>query len=419
MGVYLGYPLPDEAPVPTPNPGNVFTGAQPQQQQPGGFAGFLQSPGFGNILQAMGASLMSSPRNAPLSNFGQFLPQFQRQSMMERQERQQLAQSEQERAALEQALIASGIDPAQARALSANPQAAKLQLDVAENRRQREQASAIQNSTVNWLMQRHGLSDEEAMLVAQNKEAMNNYLKPAEAAKPTDDMRELEAINQQRLAAGLAPYRLDEWITASKKSGATTVNVGGEMPDGNLRKKLDEKTGELWSTYQEQGATSAAASQDMAALDELIKVAPQGPLTGRAAEMFPGFSSAGDAFQSIVKRLAPTLRAPGSGSTSDIEYDGMLRSLPALRNTPEANAMISELMKAKAAINIERSRIVDAYGRGEIDVSQARTMIADLDKRSILTPRMRQVLNQIGGEAGSTTTDGWQDMGGGVRIRRK
>lgn len=90
MGVYLGYPLPDEAPVPTPNPGNVFTGAQPQQQQPEGFAGFLQSPGFGNILQAMGASLMSSPRNAPLSNFGQFLPQFQRQSMMEQEQRRAL-----------------------------------------------------------------------------------------------------------------------------------------------------------------------------------------------------------------------------------------------------------------------------------------------------------------------------------------
>lgn len=212
--------------------------------------------------------------------------------------------------------------------------------------------------------------------------------------KPTDDMREYEFAKGQGYEG-----TFQQFMTDMKKAGATTVTVGsGEPPDTALRKKLDEKTGELWSTYQETGATSSALGQDMEVLDELIKTAPQGPITGRLAEMFPGFSSAGDAFQSIVKRVAPTLRAPGSGSTSDIEYDGMLRSLPALRNSPEANAMISEIMKTKARLNMERSAVVDAYGRNEITAGEARSRIAEIDKKSIMTPEMKQLFGSRSGE---------------------
>lgn len=184
-------------------------------------------------------------------------------------------------------------------------------------------------------------------------------------------------------------------------AGATNVTVGGEPADGALRKKLDEKTGELWSSYQSTGATSASMAQDFQVLDELMKTAPQGPIQGRLAEMFPGISSSGAAFQSIVKRIAPTLRAPGSGATSDIEYDGMLKSLPALTNKPEANQIIGGIMKAKAQINIERSGVIDAYGRGEITAGEARTQIAEIDKRSIMTPEMKQLIG-----AGSGQDDG-------------
>lgn len=212
----------------------------------------------------------------------------------------------------------------------------------------------------------------------------------------------------------------DDKVSQIGDSGTNvSVTMGGEPSDNNLRKKLDEKTGELWSTYQEQGATSAAAAQDFGVLDELIKVAPQGPIQGRLAEMFPGVSSAGDAFQSIVKRVAPTLRAPGSGATSDIEYDGMLKSLPALRNKPEANQAINAVMKAKAAINVERSSVIDQYGRGEITAGEARSKIAEIDKKSIMSPELKKALEGIGATSDSNATptvgeviDGYRFKGG-------
>ncbi len=211
---------------------------------------------------------------------------------------------------------------------------------------------------------------------------------------PTSDIQEYQFAQNQGYQGSFFEYQ-----QAKRKAGATSITntVGGEPNDASLRKSLNKKTGELWSTYQEQASTSGALQQDFQVLDELIQIAPQGPVTGRLAETFKGFSSAGDAFQSIVKRIAPTLRAPGSGSTSDIEYDGMLRSLPALSNRPEANTMIAQIMKDKAALNIKRGQIVGAYAQGQITASQAQQQIGDLDKRSIMTPEMKRALAGVAG----------------------
>jgi len=187
-----------------------------------------------------------------------------------------------------------------------------------------------------------------------------------------------------------------------------TVNTG-DGADSVLDKKLSEKEGESWAAYKTAGTVSASNAQDFAVLDELIKIAPQGPIVGPLAETFKGFSSAGDAFQSIVKRIAPTLRAPGSGATSDIEYDGMLQSLPSLKNTPEGNAMIASIMKAKAQINIERSKLITAYQNGDINpetgkpmtVGEARRKMNELDSISIITPEMRQALLGVGAGSGA------------------
>lgn len=251
--------------------------------------------------------------------------------------------------------------------------------------------------------------DAELLGYGRGTPEWNQYVVTGEIPKgptPTDDMREYEMARSQGYTGTFQQYQVD-----LKKAGATTntVTVGGGPSDDKLRGKLMEKEGELWSTYLQTGATSAGTVQDMAALDELIKVAPQGPVTGRLAEIFPGFSSAGDAFQSIVKRVAPTLRAPGSGATSDIEYDGMLRSLPALRNSPEANAAIAAMMKAKASLNVERARVIEEYQNGVIEAPEARKRMAELDKRSIMTPEVAAVLG-----IDAPTGDGAAPQAGGV-----
>lgn len=186
------------------------------------------------------------------------------------------------------------------------------------------------------------------------------------------------------------------------KSGGITIN-NGDAPDAALDKALSTKEGESWNGIKDAGMVAGGLGQDLLVLDELMKVAPQGPIVGPLAETFKGFSSAGDAFQSIVKRVAPSLRTPGSGATSDIEYEGFLQSLPALKNSAEANAMINTIMKAKTALNVERADIVTAYQNGELTVGEARNQLAALNKVSIITPEMKKALLGVGadGDVGS------------------
>jgi hypothetical protein len=249
---------------------------------------------------------------------------------------------------------------------------------------------------------------------------LSESAKGPEKPKTTDDLTEYEFYKSQ---GGTDDFT--SWMRGNKKASAsnTTVTVGGETKsDAKQREALATDEGKRWSQLQEAGTTAGGLGQDFQALDQLLTVAPQGPIEGNLAAVFPGFSKAGDAFTSVVTRVAPSLRTPGSGATSDIEYEGMLKSLPRLGNTPEGNRAIAEMMKAKAALNIERAEIITAYQNEEIDVKEARSQLAALNKESILTPELQQALKgvgvDVGGGASAPDPDGWQTIDG-VRIRVK
>ena len=195
---------------------------------------------------------------------------------------------------------------------------------------------------------------------------------------------------------------------AAASRSQTNVTVGGET--GTLSKKLDEAEAATLGTYLTTGVQSASAIGDLQMLDEVLTMAPQGPIVGRLAGTFQGVSSAADAAQSIIKRVAPSLRAEGSGSTSDIEYNGMLQSLPSIVNRPEANRAISAMMKAKAQINVERAQIVRAFqnsDRSPQATAAMRTALGELDSRSIMTPELRAVLGGLSGAlAGAAPANG-------------
>jgi hypothetical protein len=204
---------------------------------------------------------------------------------------------------------------------------------------------------------------------------------------------------------------------AAPSDPLVTVNTGDT--DSALDKKLSEAEGTSWAGIKDAGMVAGAMAQDLGVLDQLIEIAPQGPIVGPLAETFKGFSSAGDAFQSIVKRVAPSLRTPGSGATSDIEYQGFLESLPSLKNSPEANSMINAIMKSKAALNKKRSDVVTAYQNGDLTVEAARKAMSDLNSASIITPEMRSSLQGIGasgdapqGPQVGDVVDGWTYNGG-------
>jgi len=177
---------------------------------------------------------------------------------------------------------------------------------------------------------------------------------------------------------------------------STKINVGGEQT--KLDEQMDVEEAKNWNAFQQARDVAGQQMGDIKLLGELTKIAPQGPIIGNLAQLpvLRNFSSAGAAFQSIVNRVAPTLRVAGSGSTSDLEYTGMLRSLTNLGNYPEANNLILGMMQAKAQINMDRGNAIDAYRNGQLTQPQLRAKLQEINQRSIMTPELQVLLDKVG-----------------------
>jgi len=293
---------------------------------------------------------------------------------------------------------------------------------IVQNRQEQRTSQKTANRTAQWLMSQGREDLAQALLTGavDAKSAAALALTPAAEKGRVVDAATLRTMYPgAEIAEGLYNLGVNGGITKVGGAGSI-VNINNETATELSKKLAGEEAGVL-GAYLKAGPTAASALSDMQMLDEVLQYAPQGPISGRIASAFPGISTAGAAAESIIKRVAPSLRVEGSGSTSDIEYNGMLQSLPSLSNYPEANAAISAMMKAKAQINLDRANIVRAFQNSDQSPQAAAAMraaLAELDSRSIMTPELQRVLSGLGGSptqgtgAGAGGTIFWYDENG-------
>jgi len=230
-------------------------------------------------------------------------------------------------------------------------------------------------------------------------ENANKYYEAAkkitqEPVKQTSKIEEYKFYVADAQAAGETPMSFAEYSQST--AGGTTVNMGDKESDKLQAKRLDDIYG--------AGNIAASAMQDFAVMEELIGLGPQGPLQGAIAEMFPFTSDAGTALTSIINRVAPTLRVEGSGSTSDIEYAGMLKSLPKLMNTPEGNRLVLQIMRNKAQMNMLYGQIAERVYTGELSRQDAFKEISKLKKMPLISPETKAYLDRLEKPSGKSST---------------
>jgi len=147
-----------------------------------------------------------------------------------------------------------------------------------------------------------------------------------------------------------------------------TVNVVGEKA---FEKKANEGMAE---NFQKLSVEGRDAQQDMALVSQLrdlrqiagTGVAPalQGWLAGHGIKVGDNVGAV-EAYETIVNKLTPAQRVPGTGATSDYEAAMFKKSLPGLLKTEEGNAIVEQTLLSLAQTKIERAAIAERALIGE------------------------------------------------------
>ena len=314
-----------------------------------------------------------------------------------------------------------------------NPQSANYRAEMLARGQQRMKGQA-RNRTIEELQKRAQAGDKVAQryLEAVQSRALDEtqgfsgYLAEVQA---NERLRQTEAAANARamLAAGKVkkPSKVQAYEYAVNQLGMTqeealkfansgqTINLGGAAgAEDEFFKKKYERLGTEFAKIQQKAGQAGANNLTINALKQLYQVAPNGPITGRLLELFPEATDVSAAIQSLRTQLAPQLRVEGSGSTSDIEYAGMLNSLGSLRNSPQANAALLDLMLAKNSIIQSKSEIATRVGmpkdQGGLTISEAERAMLDVDRKmweqNATVASIKELIEDAGGF--TATSDG-------------
>jgi hypothetical protein len=224
---------------------------------------------------------------------------------------------------------------------------------------------------------RQKYADENTPLITEGRRLQNEKLRrevEGEGATPL--------TAEERQSFGIPPTT-PAWKTRSGeiKTGAagTTINnsvdVKGEQ---EYSKTIGKALGERMDAVSKEGDTARTDQILIGQLRDLggqIKNMGAGAaLQGRLAEFGIKVGdnvSEIEAYKSIVDKLTPQQRVPGTGASSDLDVRMFKSSLPGLVNTPGGNAIILDTLDAIAQDKAARAVIADRALAGELKPQDA------------------------------------------------
>ena len=243
----------------------------------------------------------------------------------------------------------------------------------------------------------------------------------------TTDQRELEQINRERASQNLPSLRMDEWKLQKGKASAPAVNI-----DQKQESEFGKETGKALAKRFDQLATDGdEASQNQVLVDEMRRLGGK-VQTGSSAAFKKRLGDIGikldgvsdiEAYSALLDRMTPAQRLPGSGATSDFDAKMFKGSLPSLMNTPGGNSLIIDTMEKLNANKVARGDIAMRVQVGELKPNEG---LQEIRKLQAEARALSDAVKDFGKPKTTTQpgaappqADGWQDFGGGVRIREK
>lgn len=220
---------------------------------------------------------------------------------------------------------------------------------------------------------------------------------PQKPADPTVTQRELADENAARAQKGQPPLSMLEYRTQIGRASAPSVNI-----DQKQESEFGKETGKALAKRFDAMATEGdEASQNMALVTELKRLggkidfgapAVAKQLLGRVGIKTEGVSDI-EAFDTLINRLTPQQRVPGSGATSDFDAKMFRNSLPQLMNTPEGNALVISTIEKLQSNKIARGDIAMRVQIGELKPSEG---IAEIRKLQAEARAMSDAVKDFG-----------------------
>lgn len=290
-------------------------------------------------------------------------------------------------------------------------------------RKQLQAQTAQKNQTLDYFRKS---APEFAQMVEAGmpmKEAWGAYLESRKAQQPTSGIREYEYARGQGYQGSFQDFQQD-----LKKAGATTVNVGGGAPGLG---KLSTDYGYVMDPQTGQPVIDPATGLPKAS------AIPGSP----AAMEQENVARARQAQKEMKSRTGNVVLEDIQRAKQIINNDGMIGSTGliggALQNVPgtDAYALQSKLKTIKANAGFDKlQQMRDASPTGgalgqvsEREIAFLQAAIGDLeqsqDKESLLynLDRVERIYDEIingPSDRRESSSQGWQDLGSGVRIRR-
>jgi hypothetical protein len=179
-----------------------------------------------------------------------------------------------------------------------------------------------------------------------------------------------------------------------RKSGATVIDMGQKTV------AVERAKAQVAAESAAEGALAVAG--DVRAIVDVLKPYQGGKLDQLKAELGPYFpgtnlekvSTAADFANALRAKIAPTLRVPGSGATSDFEMKQFMAAIPSLAQYPQGRELLATYTqrfadRAVAAADIKSKMIED----GTYSLKAFQTELKNAGYERILTPEDLKNLN--------------------------
>lgn len=208
------------------------------------------------------------------------------------------------------------------------------------------------------------------------------------------ELQPLEVQLKQRQAetAKIGKAKGDEYLyiqDSTQPEGIRTIQPPGQNSgDKTFSEKAAGAQVDRYGKMLEAGELADRSAADVQTLRDLgAKVGDPSLKNTIARTIGPYARSLGidvanmgpiEAYTAIVSRLAPNMRPPGSGPTSNFEFEQYLKSLPQLAQTVEGRKLISDQFEMFNRHAVARRQIAEKVLNGDIPRRDGERMLQQL-----------------------------------------